>query len=438
MVLDLNRITHPDFLSVLNAIFLHNYLNESMHNNWKKDITLFLLSQNISLFGSALVQYAMMWYVVLETQSGIMMTIYIISGFVPTFFLSPFAGVWADRYSRKLLIIWADAGIAIATLILALIFLSGHVAIWLIFVAAAIRAFGSAVHTPAVNAFIPQIVPEDKLIKINATNSSIQSVVFLISPMISAALLTFSSIENIFFIDVVTAAIAIFILINFLHVPDHSKAVNKQFTGYFKDLHEGLIYIKNHEFVKLFFLFCAVFFFLVSPVAFLTPLQVTRSFGNDVWRLTAIEVAFSGGMAAGGAIIASWGGFKNKVHTMIFSMFTFGACTFALGVIPNFWVYLGFMGILGIALPAFNTPSTTLVQQKVETDFLGRVFGVYGMISSSMMPLGILLFGPVADAIRIELLLIGTGTLLLALSCIMYYSKTLVSAGAPVSIDGTA
>lgn len=408
-----------------------------MKSGWKKDITLFLISQNISLFGSSLVQYAMMWYVVLQTQSGVMMTIYIISGFVPTFFLSPFAGVWADRYSRKLLIIVADSGIAIATLILAIIFLSGHGAIWLIFAAAAVRAFGAAVHTPAINAFIPQMVPEEKLIRVNATNSSIQSVVFLIAPMISAALLTLASIESIFFIDVITAAIAVFILINFLKTPVHSKAVNKQFTGYYKDLREGIIYIKNHQFVKIFFLFCAVFFFLVSPVAFLTPLQVTRSFGNDVWRLTAIEVVFSGGMAAGGAAIASWGGFQNKVYTMILSMFIFGICTFALGVIPDFWVYLAFMAILGVALPAFSTPSTTLVQQKVEADFLGRVFGVYGMISSSMMPLGMLLFGPIADVVQIEVLLIGTGILLLAQSYFMYNSKTLVLAGEPVSGNST-
>ena len=73
------------------------------HNktHWKKDILLFLTSQTISLFGSSLVQYAIMWYITLQTQSGLMMTISIICGFLPTFFLAPFAGVWADRYDRK-------------------------------------------------------------------------------------------------------------------------------------------------------------------------------------------------------------------------------------------------------------------------------------------------------------------------------------------------
>lgn len=72
-----------------------------MKNKWEKDIVLFLMSQTISLLGSSLVQYAIMWYITLNTKSGVMMTISIICGFVPTFFLSPFAGVWADRYNRK-------------------------------------------------------------------------------------------------------------------------------------------------------------------------------------------------------------------------------------------------------------------------------------------------------------------------------------------------
>jgi MFS family permease len=174
-------------------------------NNWKKNITLFLISQGISLFGSMLVQYAIMWYIVLQTESGIMMTIYIAAGLLPTFFLSPFGGVWADRFDRKLLIILADSGIAAATLILAILFLTGYKEIWLLFAAAGIRAAGTGIHVPAVGAFIPQIVPGEKLTRVNGIAGSIQSIIMLISPMVSAALLTFASIELIFFIDVVTA-----------------------------------------------------------------------------------------------------------------------------------------------------------------------------------------------------------------------------------------
>jgi len=207
--------------------------------HWKKDITLFLSSQSISLFGSSLVQYAIMWYITLSTQSGVMMTIYILCGFIPTFLLSPFAGVWADRYNRKLLMILSDSMIAIVTLLLAIVFMTGYDAMWLFLLVAAIRALGTGIQTPAVGAVLPQIVPEDQLVKINGINGSIQAVIMFISPMVSAALITTTSMEIIFFIDVVTAVIAVGILLFFLQIPTHKKATQSQNTGYFSDFKEG-------------------------------------------------------------------------------------------------------------------------------------------------------------------------------------------------------
>lgn len=400
-----------------------------MENKWKKNVVLFILSQTLSLFGSSLVQYSIMWYITLNTKSGAMMTISAVCGFLPTFFLSPFAGVWADRYNRKILIILADSFIALATLFMAVMFLLGYDSIWLLFAMSALRSIGTGIQTPAVGAFIPQMVPEDKLTKVNGINGSIQSTVTLISPMLSGALLTFATIESIFFIDVVTAAIAVVVLLLFLKVPAHAKAQAPQTASYFKDLKEGLVYIRDHSYVRKFIIFCAFFFFLVAPVAFLTPLQVTRTFGDDVWRLTAIEITFSIGMILGGIVMATWGGFKNKVYTMTLSTVIVGVTTFALGVVPTFWIYLFIMVITGISIPLFNTPSMVLLQEKVEPDFLGRVFGVMGMMSSSMMPLGMVVFGPLADIIAIEWLLIGTGIMMFIQSFFLIGSKDLVEAG---------
>jgi DHA3 family macrolide efflux protein-like MFS transporter len=401
-------------------------MSEKDINPWQKKIILFLTSQTISLFGSSLVQYAIMWYITLNTQSGVMMMLSIICGFLPTFFVSPFAGVWADRFNRKLLIIASDSFIAIATLILAVFFLLGYDSLWLLFVVSAIRSIGTGIQTPAVGAILPQIVPEDKLTKVNATNGSIQSLVMLVSPMASGALISVAPIEIIFFIDVVTAAAAVVIMTFFVHVPVHAKALQKQVTSYFEDALVGIRYIRSNKFVKSMFVFFAVYFFFAAPVAFLTPLQTTRTFGNDVWRLTAIEIVFSVGTMAGGILLASWQGFKNKVHTMVFSSTLIGLFTFALGVTPIFWLYLVFMAIVGLAMPFFNTPAMVLIQEKVENDFLGRVFGVLSMISSIMMPVGMLIFGPLADVVDIELMLIVTGLIMLLIGFALLGNKTIV------------
>ena len=359
-------------------------------------------------------------------------TISILCGFLPNLVLSPFAGVWADRYNRKKLIIFSDSFIAVSTLIVAVVFLLGYEAFWMFYAVMVLRAIGSAAQSPAIGAILPQMVPEDKLTRVNAVNGSLQSFINLISPMVSGALLTFAEIEIIFFIDVATAAIAVFILLFFLNIPAHAKASVKQTVGYFSDMKAGYQYVKGHDYLKRFFIYAAFFMFFAAPAAFLTPLQVTRSFGDDVWRLTAIEIVFSGGMMLGGLLMASWAGFKNKYHTMVLSNIIIGAATFALGIVLNFWVYLFFMAVIGLALPMFNTPSMVILQQKVEGDFLGRVFGVMSMLSSAMMPLGMLIFGPLADFLPIENLLIWTGILITILSFIMWKDKILLEAGKPV------
>ena len=404
--------------------------------HWKRNISVFLTSQTISLFGSSIVQYAIMWYITLTTQSGIMMTIAILCGFVPTFLLSPFAGVWADRYNRKMLIILSDSAIALATLILAILFLSGYESLWMLFIMYVIRSFGTGIQTPTVGAILPQIVPEEHLTKVNGINGSIQALVMLLSPMVSAALLTITTLETLFFIDVVTAAIAVATLLFFLQIPPHEKALQQQIS-YFADFKQGLVYIKNNEFLKILFIYFAIFFVMAAPVSFLTPLQVTRTFGEDVWRLSAIEIAFSIGMMAGGAVIAVWGGFKNRTYTMALSSIIFGVCTFLLGIVPNFWFYCSIMALAGVAMPLFNTPSTVLLQEKVEGDYLGRIFGVLTMISTSMMPLGMLIFGPFSDFIKIEWLLLGTGVAMFVLSFVLVGNKVLVEAGKPKNMESS-
>lgn len=402
-----------------------------MKTHWKRHLALFMSSQTISLLGSSLVQYAMLWHITLQTKSGAMMTLYIICGFVPTFILSPFAGVWADRYDRKRLIILSDAMIALVTLGLALAFLAGFEPIWLLLVGAALRAIGSAVQGPAVGAILPQIVPEDRLIRANGLNSTIQSAIMLVSPLLSGALLTLASLELIFFIDVITAGLAITVLL-VLKVATHAKAARQQESGYFNDMMEGFRYIRDHRYLVSYFAYVGLFLFLISPAAFLTPLQVARSFGEDVWRLSAIEMVFSLGMLAGGVLITSWGGFRNRMHTMIVSNLVMALCSIALALVPSFWLYLLVMGVFGISMPLYNTPSAVIIQEHVESDFLGRVFSVLTMLFTSIMPLAMLLFGPIADSMPIEWLLFGTGAILLALGTLVFRNRRLMEAGLPI------
>ncbi|MDR0623118.1 MAG: MFS transporter [Treponema sp.] len=397
--------------------------------SWKRNIALFLGGQCLSLFGSALAGYAIMWHITISTQSGSMMTISIICGILPTFFMSPLGGVWADRFNRKYLINIADGIIALTTLILALLFLAGFRSIWLLYACSVIRALGTGVQTPAVNALIPQLTPEQHLTRINGINGSIQSLTMLVCPMLSGVLLTVSSLEYIFFIDVITAAIGIAIVFFFVRLPPRAQTGEPGKPDYFNDLKAGFIYIGNHGYIKRFFLLCAFFMILAAPLAFLTPLQVTRKFGPDVWRLTAVEITWSLGMMLGGILISLWGGFKNRIYSMALACALLGLLALALGIAGNFWLYLGFMGAAGATMPLFNTPSMVMLQERVEPAYMGRVFGVFSMISGVVMPLGMLIFGPLGDAVSIDYLLYFSGGGIFLLSFTYIISKTLRTAG---------
>jgi MFS transporter, DHA3 family, macrolide efflux protein len=427
---------------------------------WKRSTAFFLAGQTVSLFGSSLVQYAIMWHLTLETRSGAVMTGYIIAGFLPSILLAPVAGVWADRHDRKRLIALADGFIALASLAAAILLRFGLAEIPLFFTVAALRSLGSAVHQPAVGAFLPRIVPRDELTRVNGINGGIQSALMLVSPVAAGALLAAFDVPLIFLIDVVTAALAIVVLLSLVRelsaadgvagagsaptdgvapVADSVAVGPSGASGHFRDIADGLAYIRGHRYLTSFFAYMGLLFFLVSPAAFLTTIQTARSFGGEVWRLTSLEIVFSVGMMGGGAAIATWGGFRNRMRTVRLGNLIMAVCTLGLAASPllpkvvAFPAYLVFMGIFGIAIPLLNTPSTVLLQEHVEDAFLGRTFAVFSMVSGSLMPVAMLVFGPIADVVSVELVLAVSGALLLALGLVSVTQKRLMEAGEPVA-----
>ncbi|MDR1755194.1 MAG: MFS transporter [Eubacterium sp.] len=404
------------------------YRNDMIKTSkWKLNATLFIFGQGITLFGSMLVNYAVQWHITLTSKSGIAMMLFTLSAAVPMFIISPFAGIWADRHSKKLIINLADAAIALITLLMGLLFSLGFEYMALLLICAAARGFGQGVQTPAVNSLLPEIVPERNLLRFNGVNSSLQSVIMFVSPIVGGVLITVLPIQYVLFVDVATAAIGISLLLIFVKIPLREKIADKK--NAWNDLVKGMAYIKNHAFIKKFMIVSALFNFLVAPTALLTMLQTTRDFGEDTWRLVAIELAFFIGMAFGGVIIGVWGGFKNKSYTIAVATAISGLCTIGLGLADNFAIYLFFMALAGITVSSVNAPIMTIIQTKVDADYMGRVFSVFTMLSSIMMPVGMLLWGPLADVVSIDWLLILSGMGIIVTGALFVVSKTLREAG---------
>ena len=291
--------------------------DEATPPHWKRHVGAFLGGQTVSLFGSMLVQYAVFWYLAIEFQSGVMLMLAALFGFLPQAVISLFGGVWADRHNRKHLIMGADAAIALATLCLALIMLAGFTEPWLIFVVLAIRSAGAGIQMPAVSALIPQITPMDQLIRVNGFLASIQSAMALLAPAAAGAIYATSAASSgdsplaivpILFVDVVTAAIAIALLAT---IPVSAVVRNGAdgTTGYFADLVDGIRYVADHAFVRWLLLLFGIIFVLTVAPGNLMPLMLVRSFPSgeqgNVVNLAILEMAFSLGMVAGGVLVAT-------------------------------------------------------------------------------------------------------------------------------------
>lgn len=387
---------------------------------WKKDIALFLSAQTVTLLGSSIVQYAIIWYITLTTSSGLMIIISTLCGFLPQLVISLFAGVWVDRYNRKYVSMISDAVIALVTLLLAVAFILGYKPLWLIFAVLAVRSFGTGIQTPTVNAIIPQLVPKDRLIKINGINSTLSSLNMLIAPAASGVLYAYFSIEKIFFADVITAAIGLV----FMSMLKIAKLTNSNLDGKstIKVIGEGFHYLRQNPFISYLIMFLIIMMILISPAAFMTPLMVSRSFGPEAWRLAINEMAFSSGAITGGILIAMWGGFTSRLRTTLFAGGAYGFFMIALGCAPLFSIYLAFNFLIGITMPCFNAPVTSLLQEKVIPEMHGRIFSLVQVANCCALPLGMVLFGPLADHFRIEHLLVIAGVLVLLL-CVQLFVK---------------
>lgn len=382
---------------------------------WRRKAVLFIISQGITLFGSSIVQMAIIWQVALETSSGFWLTVLTLSSTIPQTILSFFCGVWADRYSRKRLIILADAGIAVVTLVLALIFMFGKAAniLPLLVLVSALRSVGAGIQTPAVSAVIPQIVPEEQLIRYNGINSSMMAIVQFASPAVAGAVLSIGSFHWLLLLDVATAMIGI-ILLSFVTIAKLKKTEQSEQT-FFADMKAGISYAAKELVVKRLLLTYGAFIFLSVPSSFLTVLMIERTFGNSYMYLTVNEMAGFAGMVLGGILLGTWGGFKQRTKTLVFGLVCFGTFSLVLGFTYAFWLFAVMMFLMSFFIPVVQTATTTMLQEHVPAEKQGRIFGLLGAMYSGFMPLGTAIFGPLADVLKIQWLVIGCGVSLVIL-----------------------
>lgn len=394
-------------------------MHTTTQDRWKIRAILFFISQSITLFGSTLVQMAIVWYVTLNTSSGVWVAAFSVCSYLPEFIISFLGGVWADRYHRKKLIIGADFTIAMVTLAMMLLmpYISNQtILLWALLIMSILRSLGAGIQTPAVNAVIPQLVPADQLMRFNGINATMQSIVRFAAPAAAGVILTIGTLRSTLSIDILTAVLGIGLL-SCIFISYERK--EKEEAPVLADLKTGISYAFSDKLIGRLLIIYGLFVFLCVPAGYLAGLLVSRVYGDTYGYLTLVELVGFAGMMVGGLLMSTWGGFKNRKATLLLGLAIFGIMAILMGMSTNFIFYLILMTIYGVALTTVQTAITTLLQEKTDIAMQGRVFGLLGSMYSGCMPIGMAIFGPLADVIPLQWIMIASGIALIVIAMVM-------------------
>lgn len=406
--------------------------SHDLPNNWALRFFAIWGGQAFSLFGSALVQFALVWHLTRETGSATVLAIATVFALLPQIVLGPIAGTFVDRNSRRLVMILADATIALVTLGLAYLFFSGQVEIWHIYVAMFIRSAGGAFHHPAMAASTSLMVPQEHLSRVAGLNQTLQGMVSIIAPPVGALLVEVLPTQNVLLIDVGTALVAILPLL-FLSVPQPVRQVVEgqagHSTSFAQDFKEGFLYMVSWPGLLGISIMATLINFLFTPMSALLPLLVTGHFGKGALELGLTDSVFGIGMILGGVTLGVWGGFKRKIITSLVGILGFSVGVSLIGIAPAdlFPLALGGMFIVGFLSPIVNGPIHALLQTVVRKDMQGRVISILVSAASAMMPLGLLIAGPLSDMFGIRTWFWVTALLNLAIVMVAFFVPAIMN-----------
>jgi DHA3 family macrolide efflux protein-like MFS transporter len=354
--------------------------------------------QALSLLGSQLVQFALIWYLTQKTNSATTLAIASLMGLLPQVLLSPFIGTWVDRGNRRLIMIFADATVALATLVLAILFAFHITQIWHIYGLLLVRAIAGGFHQSAFGASVVLLVPKDQLSRVQGFNQALYGGLNIVSAPLGAFLYAALPMQGILSIDVLTALIAISIVV-FTSIPQLQRDAESKAT-FFQDLVAGFRYVAAWRGLVIVLIMVMVINFFYSAAESLTPILISKHFQGNAQNLGIWQAMFATGTLIGGILLGAWGGFKKRIVTAQLGLIVLGLSTVVIGFTPTklFWFALVINTVSGLILPIVNGSFGAILQSVIAPEMQGRVFAFIMSAASLVSPIGLMIAGPLADS----------------------------------------
>jgi len=361
--------------------------------NWQRPFFTIWFGQSFSLVGSALVQFALVWWLTRSTGSAAVLASASVMALLPEIILGPFVGALVDRLNRRRVMVIADSAIALSTLVLVILFWGGWIQPWHIYMVMLLRSLGGAFHWPAMQVTTSLMVPDAHLARVGGLNQAMRGLVQVASPPLGALLMELLPIQGVLAVDIGTAFLAVVPLL-FIAIPqppreDAVKMVTPAIL--WKDVKAGFRFVAAWPGLMAIVAMSVFLNCLLNPAFYLMPLMVINHFQQDAWLLGSFEAANGVGMLVGGLSLGIFGNVKNRVVAALYGMGMMGVLVIVLGFIPASLPWMAIVLFLGIG--ATNTIGNALFQAsaqgKVPANIQGRVFTLLQSLLMGLTPLSL-------------------------------------------------
>ncbi len=371
-----------------------NYLS----SGWKTFYRIWS-GQTVSLIGSAMSRFAFMIWAYQQTGAATTLALLGFFGYGSLVVTSLFSGAVVDRFKRKHVMLLADTGAAITSAIILLLYVTGQLQIWHLYVMEVLSGMFDAFQYPAYQASITLLVPKEDFTRASSMTGLSDSSSRIIAPVLAGLILPLAGLQTVLLIDLATFLFAFFNLA-FSSIPQPENS-SGEMAGSRPEFFSraGWDFIRTRPgLVGLVVLFafinlCAGF----TYYSIISPMILARS-GNNTLALSWVEASLGAGGIAGGILLSLWGGPKKRVPFLLMVTavsFILGDGTFAFGRSLPLWMLAGF--ISNLSVPFISSPNQAVWQAKTPPDLQGRVFALRGMLQMVTIPIGFLVAGPVAD-----------------------------------------
>ncbi|HOG00031.1 MAG TPA: MFS transporter [Clostridia bacterium] len=385
-----------------------------MNKSWKRQFAVIYAGQAFSILGSAAVQFAVIWWLTVQTESAVTLSVSTLAALLPSMLVGPFAGVWIDRYNRRTVMIAADGLIALSSVALGAAFLAaGAPPLWFIYAVLFLRGLGNAFHAPAMQAAIPMLVPVEMLTKAGGWGNLVVSLSNMLGPVLGAALMGILPVAAIMLVDVLGAAFAIVCLL-FVAIPDIPQTGGE--LNVFSDMKQGFRAMRANKPLMAVFVPLIIMSILYMPLGSLFPLLVRTHFMGEAWHNSVVEFVFAGGLLVSSLAIGIWGGMRRRFLMASLAICLLGAATLVGGALPpgGYWPFVACCFFMGSSGTFMNVPVMAYTQETIAPEMMGKVFSLLMAAMTLAMPIGLLVAGPVSEVVGVDRWFLWSGVALIA------------------------